>query len=80
MGSLTCENAEDHWLDGTAEVVSEFGGGITVSCPHCGGRHQHPASFKGSKQVLAGCHTGHGRCRTYSVPGEPPRRRPRWMA
>ncbi|MBZ4618831.1 hypothetical protein GBO18_02360 [Mycobacterium avium subsp. hominissuis] len=77
---MTSENAKNGWLDGMAEVVAESGGGITVSCPHCGGTHRHSASFRGSKQVLAGCHSGHGRCRVYAIPGEPPQRRPRWMS
>ncbi|TAM64957.1 hypothetical protein [Mycobacterium sp.] len=76
--AVTCENTADGWLEGVAEVVAESRGGITVLCPHCGGRHQHSARVKGSKQVIAGCHTGHGRCCTYVVPGEPPRPRPSW--
>lgn len=78
MNTLTCVNAPVEWVGGVAEVVTESRDSVIVRCPHCGERHRHTETVRGSGQVLAGCHVGHGRCRTYAVPGEPRRRRPRW--
>lgn len=55
------------WQRGVAQVVAVKGPTATVACPHCGGQHQHPRNFVGSRQVVAGCHTGFTRCREYAI-------------
>lgn len=78
MSTLTCGNTPGEWVEGVAEIVAESRDTIVVLCPYCGQRHQHGERVRGSNAVMAGCHVGRGRCRTYAVPGEPRRRRPRW--
>lgn len=56
------------WQTGLAEVVAVNGKAITVVCPHCEGQHQHGRGMLGSRNAVAGCHTGFTRLREYRIP------------
>ncbi len=56
------------WRGGLAEVVEVKGRHITVSCPHCGRKHQHGRQMLGSRSVVAGCHAGPRTLREYRIP------------
>jgi len=60
---------EQMWQYGVAKLVKTVRGEIIVSCPHCADRHTHPRLSLGSKEVVAGCHIGGDRCRSYAIPG-----------
>lgn len=64
------------WLHGIAPVVGITGRTIRIQCPHCGHRHTHGRNMAGSRHILAGCHTGHTRCREYAIPDLPARPQP----
>jgi hypothetical protein len=53
---------------GVAEVTGTSGPCVTVRCPFCRGSHRHDRSFAGSREVVAGCHSGYSRARVYSIP------------
>lgn len=55
------------WATGVAEIITTSGATITIRCPHCRGKHQHSRSVRGSRHVVAGCHTGWTRLREYSI-------------
>lgn len=57
-----------HWQGGLAEVVEVKGSLITVLCPHCGEKHTHGRQMLGSRNAVAGCHTGFSRLREYRIP------------
>lgn len=59
------------WATGVARVLHDNGPTIIVSCPHCKGRHKHGRGMAGSRNVAAGCHAGHSRCRSYAIPAIP---------
>lgn len=56
------------WQTGVANVERADSRSIFVRCPHCGDVHSHARNVLGSRQVVAGCHTGFTRCREYSIP------------
>lgn len=64
------------WLIGVAQIVRTHEAKVIVDCPHCGEQHEHGRGMIGSRQVIAGCHTGWSRCRLYAIP-EPDQHRPR---
>ena len=55
------------WATGVAEVVANSARGITVTCPHFHGMHDHARSSVGSNHVVAGCHRGYSQCREYRI-------------
>jgi hypothetical protein len=57
------------WADGVARVL-RTDGRVLVHCPFCEQTHRHERSALGSREVIAGCHVGYGRCRSYAVPQE----------
>lgn len=57
------------WADGVARVL-RTDGRVVVHCPFCEQTHRHDRSALGSREVIAGCHAGYGRCRSYAVPRE----------
>lgn len=57
-----------NWARGVAKVISIKRDIVTVSCPHCSKTHSHPRSSLGSKEVVAGCHAGFTRARSYAIP------------
>jgi hypothetical protein len=56
------------WQYGTAKVISVRRDRVRVSCPFCPEVHVHQRFCLGSREVLAGCHTGFTRCRSYVIP------------
>lgn len=57
------------WLRGVATLVARTKGGkVVVRCPFCDRTHTHDRQSLGSREVLAGCHVGWRRCRSYAIP------------
>lgn len=56
------------WQRGVAKVVKVIRDKIVVACPHCPRQHEHPRQSLGSKEVVAGCHAGFTRARSYAIP------------
>lgn len=56
------------WQRGVAKVVKVIRDKVVVRCPHCKEEHTHSRLSLGSKEVVAGCHLGGNRCRSYSIP------------
>ena len=56
------------WQRGVARVVKVIRDKIVVACPHCSKEHTHPKQSLGSKEVVAGCHVGFNRSRSYGIP------------
>lgn len=56
------------WQRGVAKVVEVVRDKIVVACPHCPKKHSHPRQSLGSREVVAGCHVGFTRCRSYAIP------------
>jgi hypothetical protein len=68
--------ARPRWATGVADFRAIRAHQIIVACPHCYGTHAHALSMRGSRHVVAGCHTGFSRCREYSIPDVPVSPRP----
>lgn len=56
------------WQRGVATFLGIARDGVAVRCPFCGKVHTHSKLSLGSKEVVAGCHTGYRRCRSYAIP------------
>lgn len=56
------------WQRGVAKVMQIRGAIIRVACPFCPKQHSHDRRSLGSKEVIAGCHRGFSRCRSYEIP------------
>jgi hypothetical protein len=56
------------WQQGVAKVVKVIRDKVVINCPHCPSQHTHSRQSLGSKEVVAGCHAGRNRCRSYAIP------------
>lgn len=56
------------WAHGVSKIVSINRDKVTVRCPFCDETHAHSRQSIGSREVVAGCHVGGARSRSYSIP------------
>lgn len=60
------------WEHRTATIADADATHLTVRCPYVPGHeHTHGRRCAGSNSVVAGCHAGYSRCRTYEIPSLP---------
>lgn len=57
------------WQQKSASIVGSTSQTVTVWCPfEKGVQHTHPRQSAGSRDVVAHCHAGFTRCRSYAIP------------